>query len=128
MTVTANGLDELKALAGTDLGHTGWLEITQDRVNTFADATDDHQWIHVDRDRAAAGPFGTTIAHGFLTVALLTRLVFEAVEVAIPCKLKINYGFNKLRFPSPVPSGSRARTSSSLIPAPCVTSAAIASA
>ena len=71
MTTTANGLGELTALAGTDLGHTGWLEITQQRVNTFADATGDHQWIHVDQARAAAGPFGGTIAHGYLTLSLL---------------------------------------------------------
>ncbi|HEX7269499.1 MAG TPA: MaoC family dehydratase, partial [Streptosporangiaceae bacterium] len=81
MTVTANGLDELKALAGADLGHTGWLEITQDRVNAFADATDDHQWIHVDPERAKAGPFGTTIAHGFLTLSLVPALAGAVYRV-----------------------------------------------
>jgi acyl dehydratase len=113
MTVTANGLDELKALAGADLGHTGWLEITQDRVNTFADATDDHQWIHVDRDRAAAGPFGTTIAHGFLTLSLIIPLFSELMDVR-GLRMQINYGLNRVRFPAPVPVGSRIRLAAQL--------------
>jgi acyl dehydratase len=113
MTVTANGLDELKALAGTDLGHTGWLEITQDRVNTFADATDDHQWIHVDRDRAAAGPFGRTIAHGFLTLSLIIPLFGELLEVK-GVSMEINYGLNRVRFPAPVPVGSKIRMAAQL--------------
>jgi acyl dehydratase len=108
MTVTANGLDELKALAGTDLGHTGWLEITQERVNAFADATDDHQWIHVDREKAAAGPFGRTIAHGFLTLSLVIPLFGELAAV-IGVSMGINYGLNKVRFPAPVPVGSKIR-------------------
>ena len=108
MTVTANGLDELKALAGTDLGHTGWLEITQDRVNAFADATDDHQWIHVDREKAAAGPFGRTIAHGFLTLSLVIPLFGELAAVK-GVSMGINYGLNKVRFPAPVPVGSKIR-------------------
>ena len=113
MTVTANGLDELKALAGTDLGYTGWLEITQDRVNTFADATDDHQWIHVDRDRAAAGPFGRTIAHGFLTLSLIIPLFGELLEVK-GVSMEINYGLNRVRFPAPVPVGSKIRMAAQL--------------
>ena len=113
MGVTANGLDELKALAGTDLGHTGWLEITQERVNTFADATNDHQWIHVDRERAAAGPFGTTIAHGFLTLSLIIPLFSELLEVK-GMSMEINYGLNRVRFPAPVPVGSRIRMSAEL--------------
>ena len=113
MTVTANGLDELKALAGTDLGHTGWLEITQDRVNTFADATDDHQWIHVDRDRAAAGPFGRTIAHGSLTLSLIIPLFGELLEVK-GVSMEINYGLNRVRFPAPVPVGSKIRMAAQL--------------
>ena len=113
MTETANGLDELKALAGTDLGHTGWLEITQDRVNTFADATDDHQWIHVDRDRAAAGPFGRTIAHGFLTLSLIIPLFGELLEVK-GVSMEINYGLNRVRFPAPVPVGSKIRMAAQL--------------
>jgi acyl dehydratase len=108
MSVIANGLDELKALAGTDLGHTGWLEITQDRINTFADATGDHQWIHVDREKAAAGPFGTTIAHGYLTLSLVIPLFGELVEVR-GVSMGINYGLNKVRFPTPVPVGSKIR-------------------
>jgi acyl dehydratase len=108
MTVTANGLDELKGLAGTDLGHTGWLEITQDRVNTFADATSDHQWIHVDTGRAAAGPFGGTIAHGYLTLSLVVHLLNELLDVR-GVSMEINYGLNKVRFPAPVPVGSKVR-------------------
>ena len=108
MTVTANGLDELKALAGADLGHTGWLEITQDRVNAFADATGDHQWIHVDPGKAAAGPFGGTIAHGYLTLSLVVHLFSELTEVR-GVSMGINYGLNKVRFPAPVPVGSKVR-------------------
>ncbi len=108
MTVTVNGLDELKALAGADLGHTGWLEITQDRVNAFADATGDHQWIHVDTQKAAAGPFGGTIAHGYLTLSMVVHLLTELVEVR-GVSMGINYGLNKVRFPAPVPVGSKVR-------------------
>jgi acyl dehydratase len=108
MTVTANGLDDLKALAGADLGHTGWLEITQDRVNTFADATSDHQWIHVDAEKAAAGPFGGTIAHGYLTLSLVVHLLNELLDVR-GVSMEINYGLNKVRFPAPVPVGSKVR-------------------
>ena len=108
MTVTANGLDELKALAGADLGHTDWLEITQDRVNAFADATSDHQWIHVDTEKAAAGPFGGTIAHGYLTLSLVVHLMSELLEVR-GVSMGINYGLNKVRFPAPVPVGSEVR-------------------
>jgi acyl dehydratase len=113
MTVTANGLDGLKALAGTGLGHTRWLEITQERVNTFADATDDHQWIHVDRERAAAGPFGGPIAHGFLTLSLIIPLFGELLEVK-GVSMTINYGLNRVRFPAPVPVGSRIRLTAEL--------------
>ena len=108
MTTTVHGLDELKALAGTDLGHTGWLEITQDRINAFADATGDHQWIHVDRERAAAGPFGRTIAHGYLTLSLVIPLLNELVDVK-GVSMGINYGLNKVRFPAPVPVGAKIR-------------------
>jgi acyl dehydratase len=108
MTTTAHGLDELKALAGADLGHTGWLEITQDRVNAFADATGDHQWIHVDPGKAAAGPFGGTIAHGYLTLSLVVHLFSELAEVR-GVSMGINYGLNKVRFPAPVPVGSKVR-------------------
>jgi acyl dehydratase len=108
MTVTANGLDELKELAGTDIGRTGWLEITQQRIDTFADATGDHQWIHVDREKAAAGPFGTTIAHGYLTLSLVIPLFGELLEVK-GVSMGINYGLNKVRFPAPVPVGAKIR-------------------
>ena len=108
MALTANGLDELKALAGADLGHTGWLEISQDRVNAFADATGDHQWIHVDAEKAAAGPFGGTIAHGYLTLSLVVHLMNELLDVR-GVSMGINYGLNKVRFPAPVPVGSKVR-------------------
>ena len=108
MALTANGLDELKALAGADLGHTGWLEITQDRVNAFADATSDHQWIHVDTEKAAAGPFGGTIAHGYLTLSLVVHLLNELLDVR-GVSMGINYGLNKVRFPAPVRVGSKVR-------------------
>jgi acyl dehydratase len=113
MTTTAHGLDELKALAGTGLGHTGWLEITQDRVNAFADATNDHQWIHVDREKAAAGPFGGTIAHGYLTLSLLIPMLNELLDVQ-GVSTVINYGLNKVRFPAPVPVGSKVRLTATL--------------
>ena len=108
MTTTANGLDELTALAGADLGHTGWLEITQQRVDMFADATGDHQWIHVDAARAAAGPFGGTIAHGYLTLSLVIPLFGELLEVT-GISMGINYGLNKVRFLTPVPVGGKIR-------------------
>ncbi|ANZ40217.1 enoyl-CoA hydratase [Lentzea guizhouensis] len=108
MTTTVQGLDELKALAGKDLGHTDWLEVTQRRVDTFAEATDDHQWIHVDPDRAASGPFGTTIAHGYLTLALLIPLMSELLVVS-GVRMSLNYGLEKVRFPAPVPVGAKIR-------------------
>ena len=108
MTTTAQGLEELKALAGHDLGYTDWLQIDQSRVDTFADATDDHQWIHVDPDRAATGPFGTTIAHGYLTLALLIPLMTELLDVS-GVRMSLNYGLDKVRFPAPVPVGAKIR-------------------
>ncbi|MEV1205207.1 MaoC family dehydratase [Microbispora rosea] len=108
MTTTAHGLDEIKALAGKDLGHSGWLEITQERVNTFADATDDHQWIHVDPVRAADGPFGGPIAHGYLTLSLVIPLFNELLDIQ-GVKMSVNYGLEKVRFPSPVKVGGRIR-------------------
>jgi acyl dehydratase len=109
-TKTIHGLDQLKAATGAEAGVTGWYEITQDMINRFADATGDHQWIHLDRERAAReSPFHTTVAHGFLTVSLLPMLLKQAVKVDIDAKLSVNYGFNKLRFVSPVKSGSRIR-------------------
>ncbi|MET7686429.1 MaoC family dehydratase [Streptomyces sp. NPDC001668] len=108
MSVTVNGLDELKKLAGSDLGTSEWIEVTQERVNTFADATGDHQWIHVDPEKAAAGPFGAPIAHGYLTLSLFIPLFTELLDVQ-GVSTKVNYGLNKVRFPSPVKVGSRIR-------------------
>jgi acyl dehydratase len=103
------GLDALRALVGTELGRSRWFEVGQDRIATFADATDDHQWIHVDPDRAAReSPFGTTVAHGFLTLSLLPSMLAD-VLVMLDAKLVVNYGLNKVRFPAPVPAGSRVR-------------------
>ncbi|WP_425829573.1 MaoC family dehydratase [Streptomyces fractus] len=107
-TLTVNGLAELTKLTGTDLGTSDWLEITQDRINTFADATGDHQWIHVDPERAAAGPFGAPIAHGYLTLSLFIPLFTDLLDVQ-GVTTKVNYGLNKVRFPSPVKAGSRIR-------------------
>ncbi|WP_049569077.1 MaoC family dehydratase [Nonomuraea sp. SBT364] len=108
MPISAHGLDELKALAGTDLGRTGWLEITQERVNAFADATGDHQWIHTDAERAADGPFGGPIAHGYLTLSLVIPLFNELLEIS-GVSMNVNYGLDRVRFPSPVRVGARIR-------------------
>jgi acyl dehydratase len=112
-TITVDGLDELRKLSGSDLGTSSWIEITQDRVNTFADATGDHQWIHVDVEKAAAGPFGAPIAHGYLTLSLFVPLFTELLDVR-GVTTKVNYGLNKVRFPSPVPVGSRIRLTARL--------------
>jgi len=106
--ISVNGLDEIKALAGRDLGRSDWLEITQERVNTFADATGDHQWIHVDVERAAAGPFGGPIAHGYLTLSLVIPLFTELLEIT-GTTMSVNYGLEKVRFPSPVRVGAKIR-------------------
>ncbi|GGO12720.1 MaoC family dehydratase [Microbispora rosea subsp. aerata] len=103
-----SNLAELVAAKGEHLGYSEWREITQERVNLFADATGDHQWIHVDPERAKDGPFGNTIAHGFLTLSLLPSLVGELYRVE-GLRMAINYGLNKVRFPQPVPVGSRVR-------------------
>ncbi|MGW7418979.1 MaoC family dehydratase [Streptomyces sp. NPDC054813] len=113
MSVTVNGLDELKKLAGSDLGTSAWIEVTQDRIDTFADATGDHQWIHVDPGRAAEGPFGAPIAHGYLTLSLFIPLFTELLDVR-GVTTKVNYGLNKVRFPSPVKAGSRIRLAARL--------------
>ncbi|BDZ45162.1 MaoC family dehydratase [Naasia aerilata] len=106
-------IDELPALVGTEIGPSEWLEITQERVNTFADATDDHQWIHTDPERAKEGPFGGAIAHGFLTLSLLIPLwssIFDVEGVGT----KINYGLDRVRFTSPVKVGARVRMKATL--------------
>ncbi|MFF8393150.1 MaoC family dehydratase [Streptomyces sp. NPDC016172] len=108
MSITVNGLDELKKLAGSDLGTSEWIEVTQERIDTFADATGDHQWIHVDPERAKEGPFGAPIAHGYLTLSLFIPLFTELLDVQ-GVTTKVNYGLNKVRFPSPVKVGSRIR-------------------
>lgn len=114
MTITVNGLDGLKSLVGKDLGHSEWLEITQERVNTFADATDDHQWIHVDPERAKTGPFGAPIAHGYLTLSLVIPMFTQLLEVD-GIKMGVNYGLEKVRFPSPVKVGARIRLAVSVV-------------
>jgi acyl dehydratase len=101
---------ELPTLVGRDLGFSGYRPVTQEQVNAFADATDDHQWIHVDPERAAAGPFGAPIAHGFLTLSLAIAFWTELLEVD-GVTTKVNYGLDKVRFPAPVTVGSRIRMS-----------------
>ena len=101
-------LDEVAAASGQDIGTSDWLTIEQDRVDRFAEATGDHQWIHVDVERAAAGPFGGTIAHGYLTLSLVPYLGSQVFALDTP-GAKLNYGVNKVRFPSPVRVGSRVR-------------------
>jgi acyl dehydratase len=102
------GIDEVKAAAGTDLGVTDWYEITQHQVDVFADATEDHQWIHVDPERAAGGPFGGPVAHGYLTLSLLSMFIGQLWRVD-GLKMVVNYGLNKVRFPNPVLVGKRIR-------------------
>jgi acyl dehydratase len=113
MRVFAN-LAELEAAKGEHLGWSDWHTVTQEQVNTFADATGDHQWIHVDQDKAAKGPFGTTIAHGYLTLALVPVLVAGIYRVD-GIRMGINYGSNKVRYPSVVPVGSRIRAGIELV-------------
>ena len=113
MTTTTT-IAELPGLKGTELGQSDWFEVTQERVNTFADATDDQQWIHVDVERAKAeSPFGGPIAHGYLTLSLLIPMWSEVLVVS-DATMAVNYGLNKVRFPSPVPVGSRLRLTATL--------------
>ncbi|MGW3207203.1 MaoC family dehydratase [Streptomyces sp. NPDC001135] len=105
--------DELRAAVGEQLGYTDWLEVDQKRIDLFAEATGDHQWIHVDPEKAAAGPFGTTIAHGYLTLSLLPLFGPQLIRVE-GAKMGVNYGTNKVRFPSPVPVGSRLRATAKI--------------
>lgn len=105
-----NGLEELRALTGQEAGASNWFLVTQELIDRFADITADHQWIHVDVERAKRdSPFGNTIAHGFLTVSLLPHLARQAVDVRGDFKMRVNYGFNRLRFVSPVRAGARIR-------------------
>jgi acyl dehydratase len=113
MTTTMT-LAELEGAADRELGTSDWHEITQEQINQFAGATGDHQWIHVDPDAAADGPFGTTVAHGYLTLAMLPMLLSEVVSVS-DAVMGVNYGTEKIRFTSPVPSGSRVRLHAKLV-------------
>jgi acyl dehydratase len=102
------GITGLRELSGKTLGPTDWHEVTQEQVNTFADATGDHQWIHTDPERAATGPFGGTIAHGYLTLSLIIPLWTDLLEIT-DITMGVNYGLNKVRFPTPVPVGGKVR-------------------
>ena len=108
------GIEELEQAVGTHLGYSDWHTITQEQIDLFAEATGDHQWIHVDAERAAQGPFGATIAHGYLTVSLVPMLVWQIYKVE-GLTMGVNYGANKLRFPAPVPVGSRVRAGVELL-------------
>lgn len=108
-----NGVDDLKAAVGATFGPTDWFEVTQDAVNLFADATGDHQWIHIDVEKAKAGPFGSTIVHGFMTLSLIPMFSPQLFAVE-GVKMGVNYGCDKVRFPHPVPVGSKVRASATL--------------
>jgi acyl dehydratase len=111
MTITVNGIEELEALAGQTIGPSGWREVTQADIDTFAELSRDDQWIHVDVERAKTeSPFGTTVAHGNLTLSMIDGFRPELLE-STGFKLGVNYGWNKIRFPAPVPAGSRIRAS-----------------
>jgi acyl dehydratase len=115
MSTTTTTLAELPSLKGQQLGVSEWFEITQQRVNTFADATDDHQWIHVDVERASRqSPFGGPIGHGFLTLSLFVPM-WSQVLVVTDAAMVVNYGLNKVRFPAPVPVGSKVRLTATLV-------------
>ena len=113
MSSTTTTLAELPSLKGKELGTSEWFEIKQERVNTFADATDDQQWIHVDVEAAKQGPFGGPIAHGFLTLSLFVPM-WSQIMVVSDMTMGINYGLNKVRFPAPVPVGSKVRMTATL--------------
>lgn len=121
MSVVVRNADEIHALVGSELGTSSWVGIAQDRIDGFADLTGDHQWIHTDPERAASGPFGTTVAHGYLTLSLLIPLLEEILVVENRTS-SINYGLDKVRFPAAVPSGSRIRLSATLAEAADVNS------
>jgi len=113
MATRLQGIEGLKAHVGDHLGYSDWHEITQDQVNRFADATLDHQWIHIDPERAKSGPFGGPIAHGYLTLSLGPHLLGQVFQVE-GTKMGVNYGLNKVRFPSPVPVGAKLRLGATL--------------
>ena len=115
MSTTTTTLAELPSLKGSVLGTSEWFEISQERVNTFADATDDHQWIHVDVERASReSPFGGPVGHGFLTLSLFVPM-FSQVLIVTDAAMAVNYGLNKVRFPAPVPVGSKIRLAATLV-------------
>ena len=111
---TNRAIADIEASVGREAGPTDWFVMDQSRIDTFADATEDHQWIHVDVERAAAGPFGGTVAHGFLTLSLVPHLAGQLRRVE-GAKMGINYGLNRVRFPAPVPGGARVRARGTLI-------------
>jgi acyl dehydratase len=113
MTTTVKSIEDLTPLIGTHLGYSEYHTVTQEQVNLFADATDDHQWIHVDPERAKTGPFGQTIAHGYLTLSLIPVLLGSVMKVG-GVAMGVNYGTNKVRFTSPVPVGSQIRAGATL--------------
>lgn len=113
MTTTIEGIDNFQQFVGQHLGYSPFVTVTQDQVNLFADATGDHQWIHIDPERAKDGPFGHTIAHGYLTLSLLPVLLSQIVRVN-GVTMGINYGANKVRFPAPVPVGAEIRAGASV--------------
>ena len=114
MSTTTTTMAELPGLAGTELGTSGWCEVPQERVNAFAEATGDHQWIHVDVERAKKeSPFGGPVAHGYLTLSMLVPL-FDQVLTVTDAAMAVNYGLNKVRFPSPVPVGSKVRVTATV--------------
>lgn len=113
MPLVMNGVDELRRRVGEHVGYSEWIEVTQDQVQQFADATGDHQWIHVDPDRSAAGPFGGPIAHGFLTLSLIPRVLPELIDVR-GFSMAVNYGLEKVRFPAPLPVGRRIRAGATI--------------
>jgi acyl dehydratase len=108
------GIEDLQAAIGVELGPTEWFLMEQKRIDGFADDTEDHQWIHVDPERAAAGPFGATLAHGFLTVSLVPYFLNQLRRIE-GMRMGVNYGLNKVRFPAPVRAGSRVRARSTLV-------------
>ncbi len=114
MATIIDGIDDLTSRVGQNLGYSEWHQITPTQVQQFADATGDHQWIHLDEERAKAGPFGTTIAHGYLTLSLAPMLMDEAFKIAGDVKMGVNYGADRVRFMAPVPVGSRVRMGADL--------------
>jgi acyl dehydratase len=121
--LTLNGLDEVRAWVGRELGVSEWHRVTQEDIDTFADVTGDHQWIHVDPERAAATPFGGTIAHGYYTLSLAPRFIY-AMYTLEGFAFGLNYGLNKVRFPAPLPVGDRVRMRASLLSVDDVTGGA----